>query len=62
MKFELDDSQTEKLEAWQEKIKDLYGKCGNFSYIFTPTGIGNVVIVKSELTGLELDLTEIDKW
>jgi hypothetical protein len=50
------------LKEWQEKIKDLHGEYGNYTYSFTPTGIGDVIKVKSHLTGLELDITDIDNW
>jgi hypothetical protein len=62
MKFEIYPDQIKKLEEWQKKIKDLYGEYGHYSYTFSPTGIGNGVIVKSHLTGLELDLTDVDTW
>ena len=60
--FTLTDSEEKKLKEWQEKIKDLYGEYGNYTFSFTPTGIGDVIKVKSHLTGLELDITDIDNW
>ena len=62
MVFDLDSGQVEKLEDWQRKIKDLYGEYGHYSYTFSPTGIGNAVVVKSHLANLELDLTDVDTW
>jgi hypothetical protein len=62
MLFDLDAGQVEKLEDWQRKIKDLYGEYGHYSYTFSPTGIENGITVKSHLTGLELDLTNVDTW
>jgi hypothetical protein len=62
MLFDLDAGQVEKLEDWQRKIKDLYGEYGHYSYTFSPTGIENGITVKSHLTGLELDLTDVDTW
>jgi hypothetical protein len=62
MLFDLDAGQVEKLEDWQRKIKDLYGEYGHYSYTFSPTGIENGITVKSHLTGLELDLTDMDTW
>ncbi len=62
MKFELNESQAEKLKEWQNKIKDLFGEYGHYDYIFTPTGIGSAVRVFSHLTKKELDLSEVEKW
>lgn len=60
--FKLDELQIADLEAWQKQIKDLYGKFGDFSYTFYPTGIGTKVIVKSDLTGLEKDISHYERW
>lgn len=60
--FTLTEPEEKKLKEWQEKIKDLYGEYGNYTFSFTPTGIGDVIKVKSHLTGLELDITDIDNW
>ena len=62
MAFDLDAGQVEKLEDWKRKIKDLYGEYGHYSYTFSPTGIGNDIVVKSHLANLELDLTDVDTW
>lgn len=62
MKFELTDAQMVKLKEWQEKIKDLFGEYGNYTYSFTPTGIGDGVEVWSDLTKTKLDLTDVDTW
>jgi hypothetical protein len=62
MKFELTKDQMVKLKEWQEKIKDLFGEYGNYTYSFTPTGIGDGVEVWSDLTKTKLDLTDIDTW
>ncbi len=62
MKFELTAAQMVKLKEWQEKIKDLFGEYGNYTYSFTPTGIGDGVEVWSDLTKTKLDLTDVDTW
>lgn len=62
MKFELDEAQMVKLKEWQEKIKDLFGEYGLYTYSFTPTGIGDGVEVYSHLTKTKLDLTDINSW
>ena len=60
--FTITEAEMKPLKEWQEKIKDLYGEYGNYTYSFTPTGIRDVIKVKSHLTGLELDITDIDNW
>lgn len=60
--FEIDEIEDKAIKKWQKEIKKKYGKYGNFSYIFTPTGIGNILKVKSELTGETKDFTNIDNW
>lgn len=62
MKFELTEAQMVKLKEWQEKIKDLFGEYGHYTYSFTPTGIGDGVEVFSSLTKTKLDLTDVDTW
>jgi hypothetical protein len=51
-----------KLKEWQEKIKDLFGEYGLYTYSFTPNGIGDGVEVYSHLTKTKLDLTDVDTW
>jgi hypothetical protein len=62
MTFAISEVENEKLKEWKEKIKDLYGEYGTYTYSFTPTGIGSSIRVKSHLTGLELDITDLDSW
>lgn len=62
MTFKLGQIQLEALQEWKEGIKELYGQYGVYSYTFTPTGIGDIVKVKSSLTGTEFDLSEYDRW
>jgi hypothetical protein len=60
MVFEMSNTQKEKLTEWQDAIGKVYGKKGNFEYIFKPTGLGYSLKVYSDLADFELDLTEID--
>lgn len=62
MTFELDSEELKKFEEWREKIKALYGEYGDFTYTIYSNGIGYSLKVKSELTGLVLDLTDQSKW
>jgi hypothetical protein len=45
-----------------EEIKEKYKKFGNYTYSFTPTGIGDAVRVKSDLADEVLDLSDVEKW
>jgi len=49
---------------WRNKIKEIYGDgySGDFTFSFTPTGIGNKIVVKSHRTGAELDITDYNSW
>ena len=66
MTFKLDETQFEKYVAWQEKLEEenpkYYGAAGGgYSFIFTPTGLGDIVKVRRD-DGEELDLTDMDNW
>ena len=60
--FTLDENQVKKLEKWQSHIKAIYGSYGNYEYTFSSSGIGQIVVVYSELADTELDLTDVDSW
>lgn len=62
MVFEMSETQKTKLEEWQEAIKKVYGKKGDFEFTFKPNGIGYTITVYSALADFELDLTEIENW
>ena len=47
--FTLDENQVKKLEEWQGHIKAIYGSYGNYEYTFSSSGIGQNVVVYSEL-------------
>ena len=62
-KFALDSSQIAKLEEWF-KTKDLTEYTGaiggRFTFSFTPTSLGDVVIVSDNLKKDEINLTDYD--
>ena len=66
MKFELDDLEEERAKEFREKHKDCYVPhttiSGQFSYIFTPTGIGYGVSIRCEICGESEDITNYDNW
>ena len=53
--FTLDEYQVKKLEEWQSHIKAIYGSYGNYEYTFSSSGVGQNVVVYSELADTELD-------
>ena len=62
MKFELSDKEQKEINEWQEAIKTIYGKYGSYTYSFTPTGIGSIVEVYSELANIKKDFTHEEEW
>jgi len=63
MNFKLDDNQQKKLDKWiKENIPDKYTGAigGRFTYSFTPTSIGMIVIVEDCITKQGIDLTDYE--
>jgi len=56
--FTLSDIEQERLNDFKEKVKDLYDEYGTYSFTFTPSGIGNQVVVFSHLANLKKDITD----
>jgi len=65
-KFELDEAETQKFEAWkrEQKEKDPHiATAGErWTFMFTPTGLGTIIRVKDELLKEEIDLTDWENW
>ena len=62
MKFELTKKQMKDLTGWREKIIDLHGKVGQEEFRFSPTGIGDVCVVRNLSYLIELDITHEEDW
>ena len=62
-KFSLTESQTQKYIQWRMSLpkKDFGTIGGGYEFIFTPTGLGNLVKVRRD-DGHELDLTETENF
>lgn len=64
MKFELSEEQVKKAREWtnaqmdKAKTKDCTGF--RFSYVFTPTTLGDCVKIIDRVTSEELDITDDD--
>ncbi len=50
-KLELNPDQTEKLQAWQNAHKIIFGKFGDFVYSFEDNGVSTFIEIKSKLSG-----------
>lgn len=58
----LDEDQSIKLYNWKKKFKPSTAAIGGeFTYCFTPTGLGTIIKVK-HYKGEEIDLTDYDSW
>jgi hypothetical protein len=62
--FSLNDSQLEKLKEWQNnhKIINKGAIGGRYTYCFTPTSLGVIIIIKSIIDNDEIDLTCYEEW
>ena len=60
--FSVSKSQEEAIKRWQKSIKLIFGKYGDYTYSFRSNGIGEVLKVKSHLTGEKKDFSEIETW
>lgn len=65
--FELSQEQKKKLEEWKKNLKPPEGSYsgaigGRFTYLFTPTSLGVVIVVQDSMSKTEIDLSEYDMW
>lgn len=65
--FTLEDEELERANEWIQKQKKEHGKKvgsmgDRFSYIFSPTGLGTIILVQDHLTGEKEDVTNYDLW
>ncbi len=61
--FKMYGSQVKKFKEWKKDKGEIYvGAIGGaYTICFTPTGLGDIVIVKCA-DGTQIDLTEYDLW
>ena len=62
MTFTLDRKEVEKINEWKEHIKEVFGEFGEFTYSFTPNGIGTTIKVYSVIADVEKDFTDVSSW
>lgn len=48
--------------CWEEGFPYTGAIGGQFTFSFTPTSIGVIVVVKDALTGEKIDLTDYSEW
>jgi hypothetical protein len=63
MNFELTEAEVARIAEWKKQFDGWpQGVSGGvFSYVFIPTSIGTIVLVRHN-SGAELDLTDYDAW
>ncbi len=69
--FSLSEQEEKNAKAFIEKhkkcrtkprVNNTFKQSAPYKYIFTPTSIGNVVIIKCPYCGKEKDITDVDCW
>lgn len=60
--FYLGENEEKKFEEWKNAIKLIYGEYGQFTFSFTPTGIGTAIEVFSSLADKSIELTDYESW
>lgn len=60
--FDLTEKQETEIKEWKEHIKAIFGEYGKYDYTFTPTEIGDVLVVYSHIADMTKDFTDIDSW
>ncbi|WP_226035771.1 hypothetical protein [Aquibacillus saliphilus] len=61
--FGLDEKQSKKAEKWMEEKEAYVGAIGGqFTFRFTPTGLGTIAVICDDESGEELNLTDYDEW
>lgn len=63
--FKLDEKEQITLAKWFETRPDVEYKSsigGRYTFCFTPTGLGEICVVKDNATGDEINVTNFDNW
>lgn len=60
-KFEIPKNKTQELENWMDQIHEKYNVAdAEIQFIFTPTGIGDIVEVYSNVSKTKINLTDYE--
>lgn len=65
--FKLSENEIKDAEAFEEKHRECASKCrttigGHITFRFTPTSIGNGVMIQCNLCGEEKNITDYSLW
>ena len=60
--FSLSETQEEKFNIWKERIKEIFGEYGYFSFTFKPYEMRTSIYIYSDLLKEYLDLSEVESW
>ena len=64
MKFEIDEDGVRQIKEWRKTLPPgLYGAIGGrLSFTFTPTSLGEIIVVKDAVSGSEINITDFENW
>lgn len=62
LRFTLNQIEQERAELFMERVKRECGSYGLFEYKFTPTSIGDIINIYSDLLDAEIDITDYETW
>jgi hypothetical protein len=62
--FQLSDEERAKIQKWVDELPPgpTGATGGRLTYLFTPTTIGTVVVVRDNWSKLEIDVTDYESW
>lgn len=61
--FALDQEQIDKLLEWKKTKPVSRAAMGEqYTYCFTPTSLGTIVVVRCGITNTKIDLTDYESW
>ena len=61
--FEVPESKIKEMESWMNEIHEKYNVAdGGFKFIFTPTGIGTICELHSDVSKTSINLTDYSYW
>lgn len=63
--MELTDKELQDIDSFKNKHKNCVFTAtvgGKFTYIITPTGLGNCIEIRCNACGKQVDITDISNW
>ncbi len=62
--FVINSTQNKKINEWMSTHKNAYEGAigGRYTFCFTPTSLGEVIVVKDSVTNTEIDVSEYEDW